>query len=130
MICITDSERSQITELQIYSHRAADCNICGNDICSKAGFLSSSTVPSTPLGSDRQSRPLPASLEEVKQCYHELVDMSIEAKQELIWWHQQAQSQNATPLVTKLPDLMIETDASSQGWGATQKDSGMRTGRQ
>ena len=72
--------------------------------------------------------PLAASLEEVKQCYHEMVEISTEAKQELLWWNHQAQKYNGTPLIPRPPDMVIETDASSLGWGATLKGPDLRTG--
>ena len=72
--------------------------------------------------------PLAASLEEVKQCYHEMVEISTEAKQELLWWNHQAQKYNGTPLIPRPPDMVIEMDASSLGWGATLKGPDLRTG--
>ena len=59
------------------------------------------------------------SLEEAKQCYSQMVEISVEAKQELMWWAQEAQIFNTTPLVIPPPELIIESDASRQGWGAT-----------
>ena len=43
------------------------------------------------------------SLEEVKQSYNQMVEVSVEAKQELLWWAQEAQTFNATLLMTPPP---------------------------
>ncbi|XP_065894060.1 uncharacterized protein [Dysidea avara] len=72
--------------------------------------------------------PLATSIEEVKQSYHQMVELSQEAKQELAWWAEEAQRFNSAPLLVKSPDLIIESDASRLGWGATLKDQQMRTG--
>ena len=72
--------------------------------------------------------PMARSLEEVKQSYHEMVEISVEAKQKLVWWAQEAQTFNATLLVTPPPELIIELDASCQGWGATLKGQELTTG--
>ena len=72
--------------------------------------------------------PMASSLEEVKQSYHQMVEISVEAKQELAWWAQEAQGFNATPLVTPPPEVIIESDASCQDWGATLKGQELTTG--
>ena len=71
--------------------------------------------------------PMARSLEEVKQSYHQMVEISVVTKQELVWWAQEARTFNATPLVTPPPELIVESDASCQGWGATLKDQELTT---
>ena len=74
--------------------------------------------------------PLASSIEEVKQCYHQMVELSVEARQELVWWTQEMQDHNKAPLTMGTPDMVIESDASRLGWGATLKGQGLRTGGQ
>ena len=74
--------------------------------------------------------PLASSIEEVKQCYHQMVELSVEARQELVWWTQEMQEHNGAPLTMGTPDMVIESDASRLGWGATLKGQGLRTGGQ
>ena len=56
--------------------------------------------------------------------------MTVEATQELKWWMQEMQNHNGSPLLRNPPDLVIESDASCLGWGATLKDQGLITGGQ
>ena len=74
--------------------------------------------------------PLAFSIEEVKQCYHHMVELSVEARQELVWWTQEMQDHNGAPLTMGTPYMVIESDASCLGWGATLKGQGLRTGGQ
>ena len=74
--------------------------------------------------------PLASFLEEVKQSYHQMVEILGEASQELIWWMQELQKCNKAPLLVGQPDLVIEFDTSCLGWGATLKGQELRTGGQ
>ena len=65
--------------------------------------------------------PLATSVEEVKQNYHQMVEISVETKEELWRWMQVAQDHNGTPLLMSPPDLIIKSDASRLGWGATSE---------
>ena len=65
--------------------------------------------------------PLASSIEKVKQCYHQMVELSVKARQELVWWTQEMQEDNGTPLMMGTPDMVIESDASRLGWDATFK---------
>jgi len=44
---------------------------------------------------------LATSLEEVKQSYHQMVELSREAREELAWWVNVVQRFNCAPLLTK-----------------------------
>ena len=72
--------------------------------------------------------PFVASKEELQSCYQEIVPLTPEAREELIWWSQQAEKWNSAPLVDVEPNLIIETDASLLGWGAWCNNT--RTGGQ
>jgi len=74
------------------------------------------------------THPLATSLEEVKQSYHQMIELSQEAREELAWWANKVQRFNSTPLLMKTPDMVIETDASCLGWRATLKSQKVRTG--
>jgi len=74
--------------------------------------------------------PLASSVKEVKQSYHQMVKMSVEATQELKWLMQEIQSCKSAPLLVGPPDLVIESDASCLGWGAILKDQELKTAGQ
>ena len=59
--------------------------------------------------------PLASSIEEVKQCYHQMVELLVEARQELVWWTQELQEHNGDLLMMGTPDMVIESDASCLG---------------
>ena len=54
-------------------------------------------------------------------CLHLLED----SKEELTWWDMQMVRWNGKTVLTKEPELTIESDASTQGWGATCQGSDM-----
>ena len=62
------------------------------------------------------------------QSFDNLVVLSEEAMLELEWWSTKMILVNGKSVLAKDPDLIIETDASVQGWGAVCK--GVRTGGQ
>ena len=74
--------------------------------------------------------PLASTTEEVKQSYHQTINISLEAKEELRWWMQEAQNYNGAPISMAPPNLVIESDASYLGWGASVKGQELRTGGQ
>jgi len=59
---------------------------------------------------------------EVKQQYQQMVALTPEAREELLWWSSTAKTYNSAPLAQPRPDLVIETDASLLGWGARCQD--------
>ncbi|KAK3082557.1 hypothetical protein FSP39_012543 [Pinctada imbricata] len=44
--------------------------------------------------------------------------LNLEAKQEIKWWLAHLESFNGKTILTPVPEMVIETDASKQGWGA------------
>ena len=58
--------------------------------------------------------------------YKSKVQLSPQAREELIWWRDSLMAWNSKAMVNGDPDLTIETDASLLGWGAVC--SGIRTG--
>ena len=47
------------------------------------------------------------------------VELSPAARTDLTWWSEQASQMNGAPMLPATPALMIESNASSMGWGAT-----------
>ncbi|KAM4747505.1 uncharacterized protein WCC33_005072 [Rhinophrynus dorsalis] len=50
--------------------------------------------------------------------YSELIDLSHEARVELVWWLRHLDAWNGRAIFGVLPDVVIESDASLLGWGA------------
>ncbi len=49
--------------------------------------------------------------------------LSENSREELVWWDTQMGHWNGKTILTKDPELIIESDASTQGWGATCQGS-------
>ena len=47
------------------------------------------------------------------------VELSPAARKDLTWWSEQASQRNGAPILQATPVLVIESDASNMGWGAT-----------
>ena len=60
------------------------------------------------------------------QGYETLLTLDQAAQQELVWWRDHLTAWNGKSLLRKQEDLIIETDASNLGWGASCK--GVQTG--
>ncbi|KAK3099298.1 hypothetical protein FSP39_002298 [Pinctada imbricata] len=52
------------------------------------------------------------------QGYDSKIMLNLEAKQEIKWWLAHLESFNGKTILTPVPEMVIETDASKQGWGA------------
>jgi len=119
---VTDSKGSRLPGLQDYNYSAADSSFCGDDISSEAGNLSSPIILSTSPSSDKQSSAISYITrggEAVLSSFSRYVNRS-QAKASMV-----AQNYNNSPLIA---NSMIETDASTWGWGATLKGSGPEKG--
>uniref|UniRef100_A0A1X7UYP2 RNase H type-1 domain-containing protein n=1 Tax=Amphimedon queenslandica TaxID=400682 RepID=A0A1X7UYP2_AMPQE len=66
---------------------------------------------------------LASALEEWNQDYETTLALSPDSKEELIWWNTQMINWNGKTLLTMGPDLIIESDASTHGWGASHHAS-------
>uniref|UniRef100_A0A1X7TRB5 Reverse transcriptase domain-containing protein n=1 Tax=Amphimedon queenslandica TaxID=400682 RepID=A0A1X7TRB5_AMPQE len=66
---------------------------------------------------------LASALREGNQDYETTLALSPNSKEELIWWDTQMINWNGKMLLTTEPDLIIESDASTQGWGASHQGS-------
>jgi len=58
----------------------------------------------------------------LSQTYDSATPLSPQAKEELVWWRDNLKAWNGKALVSGSPDLVIETDASRQGWGHIAKE--------
>ncbi|XP_065189509.1 uncharacterized protein LOC135820128 [Sycon ciliatum] len=83
-------------------------------------------VPQAPLFYRNLQNCLQASLEEGCQDYNHPCPLTREALNELSWWINHLSEWNGRNLLSPKPDLVIETDASTIGWGAVCQ--GNRTG--
>jgi len=66
------------------------------------------------------------ALHQYQSSYQSWVQLSQEAKTDLYWWKIQLLSHLSTSLLKPEASIVIETDASKQGWGGVCQ--GMRTG--
>ena len=60
-------------------------------------------------------------------AYESLINLDLQAKEELSWWMTKMKMYNERPLTIVPPDTTIFSDASKQVWGATCQ--GISTGR-
>ena len=65
-----------------------------------------------------------SEIQAMRQSYHNQVELTVEAREELTWWSQAARNHNTAPIIIPPPDLVIETDTSLVGWGARCLDQG------
>lgn len=54
-----------------------------------------------------------------KQSWESLIQLDEDARKELTWWHQSIKTWSSTALELKTPSIVMATDASKTGWGAT-----------
>ncbi|XP_053309715.1 uncharacterized protein LOC128471763 [Spea bombifrons] len=52
------------------------------------------------------------------RIYQDLVPLTVEAREELLWWLKHVDAWNGKAIFSSLPDIVIESDASQLGWGA------------
>ena len=69
---------------------------------------------------------LQQALNNLFQDYNTTLCLSVKVREELQWWTTHFRNWNGRSLITKKPDVHIETDASHRGWGAICQ--GVRTG--
>jgi hypothetical protein len=51
------------------------------------------------------------------------MDLSVAAKSEVVWWSENIQQENGRSIATHKPGMVIESDASLEGWGAVCQDN-------
>ena len=92
------------------------------------GKLNAATraVPVAPLFYRSLQAALGRALTAGAQDYSVLVEVTPNMREELQWWEEHLSQWNGGTLVTEKPSVVIETDASKKGWGATSQ--GVQTG--
>ena len=66
---------------------------------------------------------LASALRRGNQEYKTTLAISPDSREELIWWDTQMIKWNGRMVLTTEPDLTIESDASTQGWGASHQST-------
>ena len=83
------------------------------------------TIPLAPLFYRKLQQALQRGLEQSEQDYSAQLILSTEEKEELEWWLDHLSSWNGKTIMTDRPSLVIESDASTQGWGASCEGHGL-----
>lgn len=55
------------------------------------------------------------------QSYDSMVELTQEARQDMVWWTKEVRKWNGRPIRVHPPDLTIDSDASLLGWGAAAR---------
>ena len=76
-------------------------------------------IPPAPLFYRSLQMDLTMALRRVDRDYETHLNLSPDSREELIWWDTQMIKWNGRTVLATEPDLTIESDASSQGWGAS-----------
>ena len=76
-------------------------------------------IPPAPLFYRHLQMDLATALRAADQDYETSLTLSSDSREELMWWDSQMIKWNGKTVLSAEPDLTIESDASSQGWGAS-----------
>ena len=79
----------------------------------------SQVIPPAPLLYRHLQMALSATLNQHSQCYEAMVPLTTECREELMWWDTHMINWNGKSLLKKEVDMIIDSDASLIGWGAT-----------
>ena len=80
-------------------------------------------IPPAPLFYRSLQIDLASALRKGNQDYETYLVLSPDSREELIWWDTQMINWNGRTVLTIEPDLTIESDASTQGWGASHQST-------
>ena len=86
----------------------------------------SQVIPPAPLFYRHLQMALSATLNQHSQCYEAHVPLTMECREELMWWNTHMIKWNGKSLLKKEVDMIIDSDASLTSWGATSQNQ--RTG--
>ena len=76
--------------------------------------------PSSPIALQGPTEALPPDTPQLAvEKFRTQVELSPAARMDLTWWSEQASQMNGAPILPATPVLVIESDASNMGWGAT-----------
>ena len=76
-------------------------------------------IPPAPLFYRNLQMDLAAALRGSDQDYESSLTLSLDSKEELIWWDTRMSKWNGKSILTIEPEMVVESDASNQGWGAS-----------
>ena len=79
------------------------------------------TVPVAPLFYRNLQTALGGALSTGTQDYSVSMEITPNMREELQWWEEHLSQWNGRTLVTEKPSVIIESDASNLGWGATSQ---------
>lgn len=80
-------------------------------------------IPPAPLFYRHLQMDLAAALRISGQDYETVLSLSPESKEELDWWDTEMVKWNGKTVLSTEPDMVIESDASNLGWGASCQDT-------
>ena len=109
-------------------HLLENTHITARKLSQLLGRLQAVTraVPLAPLFYRKLQQALQRVLEQSEQDYSAQLILSKEEKEELEWWWDHLSAWNGKTIMTDKPSVVIESDASTRGWGASCE--GARTG--
>ena len=109
-------------------HLLENTHITARKLSQLLGRLQAVTraVPLAPLFYRKLQQALQRVLEQSEQDYSAQLILSTEEKEELEWWWDHLSAWNGKTIMTDKPSVVIESDASTRGWGASCE--GARTG--
>ena len=76
-------------------------------------------IPPAPLFYRHLQMDLAEALRASNQDYESTLTLGSDSKEELIWWDNQMINWNGKTILSVEPDMVIESDASNIGWGAS-----------
>ena len=83
-------------------------------------------IPPVPLFYRNLQMDLVATLRALDQNYESSLTLSLDSKEELVWWDTQMRKWNGKSIVTIEPKIVVESDASNQGWRASFQGTNTR----
>ena len=83
----------------------------------------SQVIPPAPLFYRHLQMEMTVALRRSDQDYEASLQLSPESREELTWWDTRMINWNGKTIISFEPDLVIESDASKQGWGASCQDT-------
>ena len=101
-------------------HLLEGAQITARKLSQLLGRLQAATraVPLAPLFYRKLQRALQRTLGQSDQDYSAHLILSTGEQEELQWWLDHLSAWNGRTITTEKPSLVIESDASTQGWGA------------
>ena len=125
MMSLPERKVTQVTEKCTQLLKNQSCTI--QELAELIGTLSSTMMAILPAPLQYRHLQMLKTKELMKsQTYSSSLQLTTQCKQELRWWLLHLKHVNGRTIISSHPDLVIETDACLQGWGAT---TGSRTVR-